>query len=65
MLLLHNLAEADADTAAVLRARLPRERLQDLVSMLGGLLHCPDTWASKAAALIAVVRFRSAGERGA
>lgn len=65
MLLVHNLAEADADTAAMLRALLPRERLQGLVSMLGGLLHCPDTWASKAAALIAVVRLGSAGERDA
>lgn len=55
VLLLHNLAEADAGTAALLRRRLPQVQLEDLVAVLGGLLHCPDTWASKAAALIAVV----------
>lgn len=55
MLLLHNLAEADADTAVLLRRQLPQVHLEGLVAALGGLLHCPDTWASKAAALIAVV----------
>lgn len=55
MLLLHNLAQADSDTAARLRRELPRLQQDAMIRMLGGLLHCPDVWASKAAALIALV----------
>eukprot|EP00892_Ulva_mutabilis_P005265 jgi/Ulvmu1/310/UM001_0314.1 len=65
VLLLHNLAQADADTAAQLRRHLPPTQLPALVHALAGLLHCPDVWAAKAAALVALVLRGSLERRGA